>query len=131
MKWTLQHVISLKDKGKIVGYSDNGKQSEEVKKGKYRNKKITENGIVFDSKKEYCRYKELMFLQSIGEVSEVQRQVAYELGVCKYIADHVYKDKSGNIITEDVKSKHTRTLPVYRLKKKLMQKVHNITIKEF
>lgn len=105
-------------------------EGEKVKVAKYRSQKTSSDGIVFDSKKEACRYNELKFLQGIGEISELQIQVQFQLSVCKYYADFMYKDKSGSAVVEDVKSKKTRVLPAYRLKYKMMQKELGITIKE-
>lgn len=36
---------------------------------KYNNKKVTVDGIVFDSKREASRYSELIMLQRAGEIS--------------------------------------------------------------
>ena len=80
---------------------------------KYRNKKIEVDGIVFDSKKEANRYRELKLLEDAGEIINLQRQVKFLLipsqrepdkrgargGIvkgnllereCSYIADFVY-----------------------------------------
>jgi len=91
---------------------------------------VDELGVKFDSKKEYNRWQELKFLQSIGEVICLRRQVTFQLSVCCYISDFVYRDKNGIEIVEDVKSNFTRKLPVYRLKKKLMKHELGIEIKE-
>lgn len=100
------------------------------KSSKYRSRKIEFEGEKYDSKKEYCRHGELKFLLKIGEITDLKRQVIFELSVCKYIADYCYKDKTGAYIVEDVKSRYTRQLPVYRLKKKMMFKELGIKIKE-
>ena len=120
---------------------------------KYRNYKVTdENGNVFDSRKEYNRYMELQLLEKAGEISDLKRQVRYELipthrepdtigprgGVRKgkviesavyYNADFQYKDKEGNLVVEDVKSPATRTT-AYVIKRKLMLEKHGIRIQE-
>ena len=75
---------------------------------KYRNRKVATSHGTFDSKREYRRYQELMILQRAGKISELRRQVKYELlpsqrinGKCVerplyYIADFVYtKDNGG------------------------------------
>jgi len=103
-------------------------------KSKYRNKKVVFDGIEFDSKKEGNRYLELKGRQLAGEISDLRFQRPYELGVngehiCTYIADFQYKE-NGELIVEDVKSKFTRKLPVYRIKNKLMKAIYNIQIKE-
>jgi hypothetical protein len=112
-------------------YKNVGKEKQ-VTRNKFNAKKcVDEHGNKFDSKREYNRYLDLMFLKKIGEVTVLRRQVVYELSVCKYIADFVYRDKNGIEIVEDVKSAHTRKLPVYRLKKKMMLKELGIEIKEY
>lgn len=102
---------------------------------KFKNVKVEVDGEKFDSKKELARYAELVLLQKGGDISELKRQKTFHLEIygqliCKYIADFCYCDKNYNLVVEDVKSKHTRTLPVYRIKKKLMAALLNIEIKE-
>lgn len=122
---------------------------------KYRNKKITAGGLVFDSKREYNRYRELLLLEKAGEISNLRRQVKFVLipaqyeksperytrgkhkgelrpGVllereCSYIADFVYIDADGQKVVEDVKGVKTKD---YIIKRKLMLYVHKIKIKE-
>ncbi len=120
--------------------------------GKYRNKKVIIDGITFDSHKEARRYSELTSLARAGEISELQRQVEYILvpsqtenilytdkrgkdrlktkvieRPIKYIADFVYRDKTGCIVVEDVKGKKTKE---YIIKRKLMLYLQGIKIKE-
>lgn len=111
---------------------------------KYRNKKITVNGMNFDSKKEHRRYEHLCQLQTSGLISDLHTQVAFELvgGVkiagearkrpcVRYVADFVYLDRqTGKQVVEDVKSPITRKDKVYRLKKHLMKVVHDIDVVE-
>lgn len=122
-----------------------------VKTGsKYGSRKITVEGIEFDSKREANRYRELRVLQAAGRISELQLQVPFELipaqrepdtyGVrgglrrgkliehaVVYYADFVYIDEHGKKIVEDAKGVKT---DVYKIKKKLMLFVHGIRIKE-
>lgn len=112
-----------------------GKATEAKKQLKFRNVKTEVDGEKFDSKKEAERYGILKLLEQRGDISGLERQVTYRLEVngqliAKYIADFVFI-QDGIKITEDVKSKHTRTLPVYRMKKKLMFALFGITIKEY
>ncbi len=106
------------------------------KKSKYHSQKIDADGLTFDSKKEYKRYRELKLLLKVGEIGFLARQVEYTFQIkggkiASYFADLVYTDvKTGQIIVEDVKSEVTRTLPVYRLKRKLMWLQHRIKIRE-
>ena len=46
---------------------------------KYRNKKVTVDGVTYDSKKEYNRWRELCLLQKAGKISGLERQVKFEL----------------------------------------------------
>ena len=117
---------------------------------KYGNKKIYEDGEVFDSKKEYRRWKELILLVKAGEISHLKRQVKYVLipsqrepdirgprgGIrpgkliereVSYIADFVYTDKAGQIVVEDCKGLRTKE---YIIKRKLMLHEYGIRIKE-
>jgi hypothetical protein len=101
------------------------------KYNKYKNIPTECNNIMFDSKKEAGRYKELTILQLAKRIKNLKRQVKFELipafekkGIkyrsTNYIADFTYFDvHEGVLIAEDVKSPITRINPVYRLKKKL------------
>lgn len=96
---------------------------------KYKNQKTQYKGISFDSKKE-CEY--FIYLESLeaqGEISELQRQVRFELQPAfkhngktirsiNYVADFTFKDKNGNLHIVDTKGIKTE---VYKLKKKMMQ----------
>ena len=113
------------------------------KASKYHSRKVTVDGITFDSAKEARRYGELKLLEKAGEIYDLQRQVPFvvipeqrdEKGKLlerevKYIADFTYKEKGSLCRTvEDVKSPATRT-EVYRIKKKLMLYRNGIRIKE-
>ncbi len=103
---------------------------------KYGNRKtMTSDGIVHDSIKEAQRWSELLLMQRAGYIQDLRRQVKFELipkqdgeRPCTYIADFVYKDTVlGETIVEDVKGAKTE---VYKIKRKLMQYVHGIKIKE-
>lgn len=101
---------------------------------KFRNEPTTVNGVRFDSRKEAARWGELVLLEAAGLIANLERQVRFPLivngvEVCVYIADFVYSEAGGRVV-EDVKSAHTRRLPVYRLKAKLMLAVCGITIRE-
>lgn len=117
---------------------------------KYHSRKMTIDGITFDSYREGRRYSELKMLLKAGEITDLRRQVKYVLipaqrepdttgprgGVrkgmllereCAYIADFVYLTKEGEQIVEDTKGVRT---PEYVIKRKLMLYVHGIRIKE-
>jgi len=103
------------------------------KKSKYGNKKVEYDGHKFDSIKEKNRYANLQILLKAGLIKDLQLQVPFELNEggthsLKYVADFSYQDTTtGQIITEDTKGMQTT---VYKKKKKLMQKIYGITIKE-
>jgi Fe-S cluster assembly scaffold protein SufB len=124
-------------------------------KSKYYNVRTRAlDGTVFDSYKEARRWDELLLLQKAGKITELRRQVEYELipnqyetyerygkkgqrlkdGVrlvehkVVYRADFVYTDtETGENIVEDTKGIRT---PDYIIKRKLMLAVHSIRIKE-
>lgn len=118
-------------------------------RNKYYNRKITRNGEVFDSQKEYKRYCDLLLLLRAGAITDLERQVEFILipaqrepdtigvrgGVkkgkvieqkCSYIADFVYTE-NGKKVVEDTKGFKTKD---YIIKRKLMLYVHGIRIKE-
>ena len=96
-------------------------------------------------------------LQRSGEISELQRQVEYELipsqyetverygkggkrlkdqqrlverRIC-YVADFVYTDKSGALVVEDAKGfKSGVAYDIFVIKRKLMRIIHGIAVKE-
>jgi|SRR6185295_777154 len=108
---------------------------ESKKLPKYRNKKVvTKEGLKFDSEKEYRRYLILSDMQKNREITDLQLQEEFPLiingqQVCYYRSDFSYFEKGVKVV-EDVKSKMTRKLAVYRLKKKLMFAINKIEIKE-
>lgn len=105
---------------------------------KYHNRKVTRDGETFDSVKEYRRFCELRLLEKAGAVTDLQRQVKFELipaqridgkvveRACSYVADFVYME-NGQQVVEDAKGMRTQE---YRLKRKLMLRVHGIRIRE-
>lgn len=105
---------------------------------KYHSRKITRDGMTFDSMKEYRRYCELLLLERAGAITELQRQVKFELipaqridgkvaeRACQYIADFVYRE-NGNRVVEDTKGVKTKD---YIIKRKLMLYIHGIRVKE-
>lgn len=100
-------------------------------RSKYGNRKCTLDGISFDSVKEMNHYCDLKYLLMAGEISDLEVHKPFELQeafraadgswvrAITYEADFVYKDKDGNTVIEDVKSKATKTA-VYNIKKKMM-----------
>lgn len=129
-------------------------QKKKRKSSKYHSRKVTVDGVTYDSIKEYRRYCELKLLEKAGQISELRRQVPFELipsqyetferyGIrgqrlkdgkrcleksVVYNADFVYTE-NGETVVEDTKSDPTRTKD-YIIKRKLMLYVHKIRIKE-
>ena len=111
------------------------------------------DGTVFDSQKEARRWDELCMLQRAGKITNLQRQVKYELipaqyetyerysqkgdrlkdgtrlieRKVEYVADFVYTTDTGESIVEDTKGIKTKD---YIIKRKLMLAVQGIRIKE-
>ena len=118
-------------------------------RSKYRAKKVTVDGITFDSQKEARRFRELSLLERAGKITNLQRQVKFELlpsqridgkvveRACYYVADFVYYVPSQDEllrycgvlenVVEDTKGFKTKD---YIIKRKLMLWVHGIRIKE-
>ena len=127
---------------------------------KYGARMVTDpiTGEVFDSQKEYNQWRVLKILERAGKISDLQRQVRFELipsqrkestevyksgpqkGLpkpgeviekpCTYIADFVYIE-NGKKIVEDTKGyKKGAAYDLFVIKRKLMLWVHGIKIKE-
>ncbi len=122
-------------------------------KSKYRNEKVTYQGMSFDSKKELQRYLFLLDAERRGVISDLQRQVKFELIPAiteEYVAHLKTKDKvktrtlqlavmyicdftyikDGQMVIEDVKSSPSLVTKEYRLKKKMMFAIHRLNVKE-
>ena len=126
---------------RTIDLSNDPRFSQKGKRNKYGNKKIVHGGIEFDSQKEANRWSELWLLQRGKAITELERQVRFELipaqhdkhGKCiersiSYVADFVYIDmKTGERIVEDTKGMKT---PEYIMKRKLMLYYYGIRIRE-
>lgn len=93
----------------------------------------------YDSAKEHRRANQLKLMQRAGIISNLREQVKYVLiptqrdndgrlleKECSYYADFVY-EKGGVTIVEDTKGVRTKE---YIIKRKLMLRVHGISIVE-
>lgn len=122
---------------------------------KYHAKKVVVDGKEFDSQKEATRWKELCLLQRAGVISDLQRQVSFELIPAQYeeietttksgkkktekklverkttyIADFVF-NKDGKIVVEDTKGyKNGTSYAVFTIKRKLMYLKYGIKVRE-
>ena len=124
-----------------------------IKRSKYGNRKVTIEGINFDSEREAKRYLILKEYQNRGDISDLKLQVVYELipaikelktvvlktktiqkevtiqQAITYRCDFTYI-KDEKLIVEDVKISPKMLPPEYKLKKKLLRYVHGIDIRE-
>ena len=99
---------------------------------KFRAVRTFASGVWFHSKGEAARWSELKLLERAGEITELDRQVPYELNVKgervgTYIADFVYVETETGFVVEDFKGVRTAE---YRIKAKLMKAIYGITIRE-
>lgn len=125
--------------------------------GKYNSKKVTLDGITFDSAHEARRYSELKILERAGVISDLKTQYkfvlipaqreesteVYKRGKNKgkpkqgkvierevaYFADFVYT-KDGEMVVEDTKSVATKKKESYIIKRKLLLYLFKIRIQE-
>ena len=106
---------------------------------KFHSKKVTVDGITFDSVREARRWQELRLLEKAGKIRCLDRQIKYELipsqkdedgkvieRPVSYVADFFYVE-NGKTIVEDAKGFKTKD---YILKRKLMLYIHGIQIRE-
>lgn len=116
-------------------------------RSKYHNKPLDIDGMHFDSRGEFERWQELRLLERAGEISNLRRQVAYELipaqyeppttdskgrtrrgklieRKCTYIADFAYQ-RGSELIVEDYKGVET---DAFKIKRKLMLWEYGIRI---
>lgn len=105
---------------------------------KYGNRKTYVGTMEFDSRHEADRWVELMMLARAGRITNLERQVPFELipaqrrdgklveRPVKYIADFVYEE-NGETVVEDAKGMKTKE---YIIKRKLMLYEYGIQIRE-
>ena len=98
---------------------------------KYHAIKTEVDGVMFDSKREAERYRELKLMQQAGVIEHLELQAKFPVKVngkhiCNYFADFIYTERGAPIV-EDCKGMRTAA---YRLKKKLVEALYEIEIKE-
>ena len=126
-------------------------------KNKYGNTKVQIGGQTFDSKHEARRWQELVLLEKAGEISNLQRQVKFELIPAQYEEGELYtKGKSkgmpkrgkliereiayyadfvyfigDQLVVEDAKGyRGGEAYKVFTIKRKLMLYLKGIRVKE-
>ena len=121
------------------------------RRNKYGARKVTKNGLIYDSKKEARRAAFLETLEKAGVIRDLRRQVKFVLiptqrepdtigprggkkpgkvieRECYYLADFVYTiTATGETVIEDTKGVRTKE---YIIKRKLMLERFGIRIKE-
>ncbi len=98
---------------------------------KYHAHKCEIDGIIFDSTAEARYYQGLKLLLGNGDISDLEIHPKFPVVVngkkiCDYYADFRYSE-NGVVVIDDVKGVRT---PVYKLKKKLVEALYRITIRE-
>ena len=121
---------------------------------KYKNKKVRVGDLTFDSQKEYDRWRVLCWREKSGAITDLERQVVFELipaqrlpsgevykKGCKkgqpkpgrvvekavnYVADFTYFEGE-DFVVEDSKGHRTKD---YIIKRKLMLWVYGIRVRE-
>jgi hypothetical protein len=101
-----------------------------TRQSKYGNKPASEDGLNFDSQAERGRYRELVFLQRAGAISELglhprfiivegyNKRDGSHVRPVYYEADFMYVE-NGTVVVEDVKGVATQ---VFKLKRKLFER---------
>lgn len=113
---------------------------------KFNAEKVTFRGMTFDSRKEFKRFLYLQFQEKKGVISQLRRQVKFQIipplyttrtivhaktteircslidRASYYTCDFLYRE-NGKIIIEDVKSAETAKLKDYILRRKLMIRI--------
>lgn len=119
--------VPAKPSGVSVGDMDVPK-----KRAKYGNRKVTVDGMKFDSQKEADFYfSRLLPAWRLGELKLLARQVPFDLpGGIKYVADFVIVGMNGDVDVIDTKSEATKKNRVYINKKKQIKAVWGIDIRE-
>ncbi len=111
-------------------------------RSKFFSKKVTIEGITFDSKKEGNYYLKLKELEKEGKIKDLELQKEYVLqdkfklgGKTRrqitYKSDFTYVSVEDNKLhVVDIKSPYTAKDKVYRLKKKLFEYKYGIELEE-
>lgn len=121
-----------------------GEKRNMRKKAKFGNKKITLDGIQFDSKAEAAYYNQLKILKKAGEIKDFEMQVKFTLmdrfyhptktrksgepsvvGAITYTPDFIVEKNDGSKHVIDVKGHRT---PIFNLKAKLFMRQYGIPI---
>lgn len=113
------------------------------RRSKYGAVRQDEDGYKFDSTAERNRYRDLKLMQMAGEITDLQVHPKFAIAmpnlyggkivsekICDYSADfsyHLRAAKGSQFVVEDVKGFATA---IYKLKKRMMEVVLGITVRE-
>ncbi len=104
------------------------------KKNKYNAKKTVIDNITFDSIAESRRYGKLALMQRAGMISDLVAHPEFRIEmngtlICRVLLDFSYKNATtGKTIYEDLKG--AKATAVCRLKRKLVEVAHGISVEE-
>lgn len=122
----------LRFHGRLAKPKPEEPKEQKPRRNKYGNRRVTVDGMKFDSQHEAEVYQQLMLMVRAGELKTVLRQVRFDLpGGIQYIADFVTITpdmKIGAVL--DAKSAITKKNRVYINKKKQMKALWGINIEE-
>jgi len=110
-----------------------GEQRQKAKAGsnKFGAVRTVFEGQTFDSKREAARFAELRRLERAGQITNLERQVTYDLTVAGVRIGRIKPDfryrRGGELVVEDVKSKPTMT-PMFRWKAKHLLAEHGVKL---
>jgi hypothetical protein len=108
--------------------------AQKPKQNKYRNVPTKRGQVVFHSKVEAARYDDLKAMEFAGVIRDLELQPKFrvainDIWICNYSADFAYYDvEREEHVVEDVKGGDSTT--VYRLKKRLVEALYEVTIRE-
>jgi len=133
LRWSEEQLKAFQDRHQLPAEAP-----VKSKPGKFHNTKVVADGITWDSKHEFQRWKELQMLQKGGVIQDLQRQVTFILAppvklhgktkpALRYVADFVYY-RAGERVVEDFKSPITAREDLFRAKLHLMKSVHGIEV---
>lgn len=111
-----------------------------TRRNKYGARKVVVDGITFPSAREANRWRDLLWAERDGQISNLERQVKYVLApgvkfagekkaktALRYFADFRYVDRNtGQTVVEDAKGRQTEA---FRIKRHLMKSVHGIDVR--
>ena len=109
-----------------------------IRRNKFNAKKVTVDGIQFDSKREAAYYGELKLRERAGEVVSLRCHPTFTLTahgktICKFKPDFVFGDSNLRMADRairyvDVKSPPTAKKADFRLKKKLFEAQYGVEL---